>query len=200
MFLKNSTWPSSGEIDLMESRGNAHLTDPEGTNVGVEQVGHTLHYGPFFDVRGMTGFTKNTEAEKGFNKDFHLYQMEWTPEKFIFSIDGVVTGEVAPPQGGFWEKGGYPGYPGIKNPWSGRGKMAPFDQEFYFIMNLAVGGVNGYFGDHLVNKGAPKPWKNWSGVAMKEFWEGRSGWLPTWRLDESDDASLQVDYVKVWAL
>jgi len=35
---------------------------------------------------------------------------------------------------------------------------APFDQEFYIIMNLAVGGTGGYFPDSGVNKPHPKPW------------------------------------------
>jgi hypothetical protein len=184
----------------MESRGNAHLTDPAGINVGVEQAANTIHYGPFIDIRNYQGFTTNTKPDEGFDKDFHLYQLEWTPDRFVFKIDNKVTGEIVPPAGGFWEMGGYPGYPGIKNPWKGREKMAPFDQEFYFILNLAVGGVDGYFGDHLTNKGAQKPWKNGSPVAAKDFWQGKNGWLPTWDLDKSDDASLQVDYIKVWAL
>jgi hypothetical protein len=35
--------------------------------------------------------------------------------------------------------------------------MAPFDHEFYIILNLAVGG-NGFFADDYVNEGKPKPW------------------------------------------
>jgi len=34
---------------------------------------------------------------------------------------------------------------------------APFDHEFYIIMNLAVGGT-AFFPDHWVNKPYPKPW------------------------------------------
>ena len=30
-------WPTSGEIDIMESRGNLNLVK-DGTNIGVEQV------------------------------------------------------------------------------------------------------------------------------------------------------------------
>jgi beta-glucanase (GH16 family) len=197
-----SGWPSSGEIDIMESRGNEFLTEPNGRNVGVEQVGSTLHYGPFFDIRSMTGWTRNSAAGQGYNKGFHKYSVEWTPEKFVFSVDDVVLGELAPPAGGFWERENYGRFPGIDNPWEGAERMAPFDQEFYIIMNLAVGGVNGYFGDHLSNNGRPKPWSNGSPVAMKEFWESRREWLPTWKLDQnhSAEASLQVDYVKVWAI
>ena len=37
------TWPASGEIDLVESRGNARLMQ-NGVNIGVEQAGSTLHW------------------------------------------------------------------------------------------------------------------------------------------------------------
>lgn len=40
------TWPSSGEIDLLEARGNRKLFNDQGVNVGVEQVESTLHFGP----------------------------------------------------------------------------------------------------------------------------------------------------------
>jgi beta-glucanase (GH16 family) len=38
-------WPSSGEIDIMESRGNRKLLDKKGINIGSDQVGATLHFG-----------------------------------------------------------------------------------------------------------------------------------------------------------
>lgn len=78
--------------------------------------------------------------------------------------------------------------------------MAPFDQEFYLIMNLAVGG-NEHFPDDAVNTGS-KPWTNDSPTATADFWNARNSWLPGWNLDQnlSRDASLIVDYVRVWAL
>lgn len=44
----------SGEIDLMESRGNRDLRDPNRGNehVGVEQFGSTMHFGPRWDING----------------------------------------------------------------------------------------------------------------------------------------------------
>lgn len=33
--------------------------------------------------------------------------------------------------------------------------MAPFDQEFYLVINVAVGGINGFFPDMR-----GKPWNN----------------------------------------
>eukprot|EP00741_Cyanophora_paradoxa_P013159 tig00000178_g12712.t1 len=48
------------------------------------------------------------------------------------------------------------GWPrGISNVWAGRPKSAPFDQKFYLIINLAVGGTNGYW-----DAFDGKPWSN----------------------------------------
>ncbi|KAG5868025.1 hypothetical protein JTB14_026666 [Gonioctena quinquepunctata] len=180
----------------MESRGNKHLVNPSGRNIGVEQVGSTLHWGPNpnYNRWPYTHFEKNTNP--GFDEQFHRYQLEWTKDKIIFSIDDEVTGTVTPPSGGFWELGQLEST-GVDNPWKRHSKMAPFDQEFYFVINLAVGGT-AYFPDDGVNPGG-KPWKNNSPRAVTDFWEGREQWLPTWDL-KADDSHLQVDYVKVWAL
>ncbi|RKO89995.1 concanavalin A-like lectin/glucanase domain-containing protein, partial [Blyttiomyces helicus] len=40
-------WPASGEIDIMESRGN--LNYPAEFGGGVNTIGSTLHWGPSFD-------------------------------------------------------------------------------------------------------------------------------------------------------
>ncbi|KAK0329936.1 hypothetical protein LTR94_034767, partial [Friedmanniomyces endolithicus] len=52
----------------------------------------------------------------------------------------------------FWQKGNFP--PSDSNgtrlvdPWSQTGKdSTPFDQDFYLILNVAVGGTNGWFED-----------------------------------------------------
>ena len=37
--LSYGQWPASGEIDIMESRGNLQAT-ADGVNIGAEQVGY----------------------------------------------------------------------------------------------------------------------------------------------------------------
>ncbi|CAG7835655.1 unnamed protein product [Allacma fusca] len=192
------TWPASGEIDIMESRGNLNLRNARGLNIGPEQVGSTLHYGPFFPMNGWdkAHFEKNLLKDQGFDKNFHEYGLEWTPDHIKFLVDDEVIGTVAPTdKGGFWELGGFGN--NVDNPWkySENQKMAPFDQQFYLIMNLAVGGTNSYFQDNLPN--SKKPWRNSSPLAALDFWNSRSDWLPTW---DGENAALQVDYVRVWAL
>ncbi|CAB3363618.1 Hypothetical predicted protein [Cloeon dipterum] len=189
-------WPTSGEIDIMESRGNRELGSfgGAGVNIGVEQVSSTMHWGPDFAHNRyyLTHWERNSVP--GFNNDFHLYQVEWTPDYIKFSVDNVEQGTVTPPAGGFYELGGFANE-GIANPW-GSSKIAPFDQEFYLILNVAVGGTNGFFPDGVANPGG-KPWSNASPTAFKDFWEGKAQWEPTWQGDTTD---MLVDYVRVWAL
>ena len=97
---------------------------------------------------------------------------------------------------GFWYRDPSFQASGLPNPWAGATKMAPFDQPFYIIMNLAVGGVN-YFSDYFVNSPLPKPWSNTSPRASTDFWQGRSQWQPTWI---GEDTHFEIDYVRVRAL
>uniref|UniRef100_A0A182YRV3 Uncharacterized protein n=1 Tax=Anopheles stephensi TaxID=30069 RepID=A0A182YRV3_ANOST len=197
-------WPASGEIDLLESKGNRDLIK-NGINVGIEQVTSTLKFGPNaaygagYGAPG-TSFTRNSESGKGYHTGFNRYQMEWTPDHITFSINDIETGTVKVGTG-FWQKGNFNiSAPGIDNPWRYGSIMAPFDQEFYFKISVAVGGSE-YFSDDDINP-TRKPWHNGAPNAMTEFWNGKNDWLPTWKLDDGDskDATMQVDYVRVWAL
>ncbi|XP_050682164.1 beta-1,3-glucan-binding protein-like isoform X1 [Leptidea sinapis] len=197
-FNTYGSWPSSGEIDLMESRGNRNLT-LKGVNIGVQEVDCSLHFGPRPDLDAWQKTTWSQRRSQGFNEAFHNYQLEWTPDFLKFCIDNEEIGKAVPGTGGFWEYGKFNN--NDLNPWKYGTKMAPFDQKFYLIINVAVGGTNGYFPDSATNP-SPKPWKDSSTTAATDFWKSRDAWLPTWNLDKNNgwDASLQIDYVKVWAL
>lgn len=184
----------------MESRGNRKLFKGN-KNVGCEQVGSALHFGPRPGTQDSITCTKNSFRDFGFNIAFHNYQLEWSPDKITFKVDNEVTGEFAPTEGGFWEQGRFNNRSnGIENPWESASKMAPFDDEFYLLINLAVGGKNGYFSEKHVNQGASKPWNNKSPLAFKEFWEARNDWLPTWNSWSPFDSAFIIDHVKIWAL
>lgn len=192
-------WPRSGEIDLVESRGNRKLFDGN-VNVGTEQVGSTLHFGPRADLNGWptAHFVKN--AVPSFSDEFHIYKLVWTPKYLEFYLDEKKVGRIDASHQSFWERGGF-NSSGLPNPWAGRLPIAPFDQEFHILINLAVGGTSGYFWDGFRNENAPKPWNNSSPTAMKDFWDNRADWLSTWhKPKKNDDADLQVDYVRVYAL
>lgn len=91
----------------------------------------------------------------GFDANFHVYRLEWTPTGIRFLVDGNLILNVDA-GAGFWARGGFASS-GLPNPWTGGTIMAPFDQEFFIIMNLAVGGTN-FFADSFVNRNSPKPW------------------------------------------
>lgn len=195
-YNQYSSWPTSGEIDLIESRGNKNLVNSSGINIGTQLVGSTLHWGPAWNLDKYLLTHLEKQNPNGFDTDWHKYQMEWTPNGINISIDNELLGTFSPPQGGFWELGNLTSS-NLENPWKRNSKMAPFDQEFYIIINVACGGV-GYFPDSIQNPGG-KPWKNDSPTASTDFWNGKNQWLPTWDL-QTDNAALKVDYVKVWAL
>ncbi|CAD7089077.1 unnamed protein product [Hermetia illucens] len=194
-------WPRSGEVDIMESRGNRNLVSSAGVPIGPEQVGATMHFGPDYTANGWptAHFERNSGAGQGFNNDFHRYQVEWAPDHFTFKVDDVELGTVWVGSG-FWDRGGFSqNTPWFENPWKNGANDAPFDQQFHIIMNLAVGGIN-FFPDDAHNP-TSKPWHNESPNAMTQFWNGRYNWLSTWNYNTGNtDSHLQVDYVRVWAL
>lgn len=196
------TWPTSGEIELVQSKGNREIIQ-NGVNIGSEQVNSMLHFGPYatLDAWQSAQFSRNSKPGSGFNNDFHRYQMEWTPEKIIFSVDDVETGTIKAGSG-FWSRGSFNlTAPNTSNPWRFASSMAPFDQEFFIALHLAAGG-NKIFPDDDVTVASGKPWQNSSPTAVTDFWNARNSWLPTWNLEQnlSRDASLLVDYVRIWAL
>lgn len=70
---KYGGWPRSGEIDIMESRGNDVIMAGE-TNIGNQEVASTLHFGANHQYAGVSYYNR-----PGFHKDFHVYKAEWTP-------------------------------------------------------------------------------------------------------------------------
>jgi beta-glucanase (GH16 family) len=116
------SWAASGEIDVMENKGG----DP-GKILGTIHYGgaypHNVHsHGPHFN------FPAGDSA-----KNFHLYAVEWTTNSISWSVDN----HVYETQTNWWSSSSS-GDPSDHNPYP-----APFDQPFYIIMNLAVGGQFG---------------------------------------------------------
>lgn len=101
-------WPQCGEIDIMESRGQ----EP---NV----VLGSLH-GPGYSG-GQAVSSRYTKPGAGFDAAFHVFAVEWSEDRIVWSIDGAPYRVVTPrdlPAGTTWV----------------------FDHPFFVILNVAVGG------------------------------------------------------------
>ena len=98
-------WPECGEIDIME-----HI----GRRPGIVQC--ALHTPASHGNTDHVGYTPVPD----FDKEFHLYEANWTPEKIEFSVDGNIF---------------YTYEPAIKDK-----DTWPFDHPFSIIMNIAMGG------------------------------------------------------------
>jgi beta-glucanase (GH16 family) len=107
---KYGGWAASGEIDIMELLGQ----EPD-------KAYGTLHYGGAWPKNVHTG--EPFKLEKGsFADDFHVFALEWEKGAIRWYVDGKLYQTQTK-----WESAGGP-FP------------APFDQPFFFVINLAVGG------------------------------------------------------------
>ncbi|KAI0287161.1 glycoside hydrolase family 16 protein [Russula brevipes] len=191
-------WPLSGEIDIMEARGNG----PTYPAQGINYVRGSLNWGPLtwlnavWKTYGWWTMRRSTYAD-----DFHTYAIEWTEDFIRIYVDNrlqhMLSLRFNMP---FFQRGQFPTSVSnasqeiaVPNPWAGRGNSAPFDQPFYLILDVAVGGTNGWFPD---NKG-DKPWLNGAINAMQLFAQSQDKWSKAWPQSEEDRA-MRVDYVKMW--
>ncbi|KAG0189961.1 hypothetical protein DFQ28_002686 [Apophysomyces sp. BC1034] len=170
----------------IESRGNRKFA--YGNASTVES---TLHWGPSPELNrynlthAMAVLLDNTS----FADDFHTYGLEWSKEGLQTYVDGKALLFVDFDQSS-WDRGHFPKW--SMNPWEGGDISAPFDQEFYLILNVAVGGVNGFWKDS-----PEKPWRNDDPHAVNAFWDSKDSWLPTWGNDNKH--AMAIDWVKMWS-
>jgi beta-glucanase (GH16 family) len=123
---KYGGWPCSGEIDVMEARGQ----EPN-------KVLGTLHFGSRWPAHTHVS-QEYVLPRSGTIAEFHVYAVEWGPGEVRWSVDGHQYAA----QTFWWSSGKADGARGARPakeadlyPWP-----APFDQPFYLVMNVAVGG------------------------------------------------------------
>lgn len=104
------TWAASGEIDIMEFKGQ----EPD-------VLWGTLHYGASWPDNRHSG-TQLRRPGTDFSADYHVYALEWEPGTIRWLLDGEEWQTQSK-----WESTGgeYP---------------APFDHPYHLVLNLAVGG------------------------------------------------------------
>ncbi len=107
-------WPRCGEIDCMEVMGQ-----------DTKKLYGTIHYGnPHAESQGTYTIEDGKES---FSDGFHTFTCDWEPGKITWYVDGIKYHEESN-----WH-----------STTEGQGTLtypAPFDQPFYIILNLAVGG------------------------------------------------------------
>ncbi|TRM66532.1 glycoside hydrolase family 16 protein [Schizophyllum amplum] len=190
-------WPLSGEIDIMESRGNGPRYPFQGTNY----VRGSLNWGP---LTWLSSVYKTygwwTRRLGTYDQEFHTYSLEWTEDFIRIYVDTrlhhMLELKVDEP---FWDRGDYPAVVQngsdaivLDNPWVNGSRAAPFDQEFYLILDVAVGGTNGWFPDD-----DGKPWLDGSAAAMRDFIKSKDKWYSSWP-DNAEERAFVIDSVKMW--
>ncbi|KAG7444283.1 concanavalin A-like lectin/glucanase [Guyanagaster necrorhizus] len=193
MLPENETygaWPLSGEIDILEARGN--LADYGGQ--GVNYVRSSLNFGPMESL--LTKIYGWWETKRGgYHEAFHTYTLEWDSKFIRMSVDSrlqaMVSIQMKKEKQSFWNRGDYPQTAQngsaevvVENPWEDSGWSAPFDQQFYLIINVAVGGTSGWFPDSV----GDKPWYDGSLTAMYDFAKAQDTWSATWPSSADDRA------------
>ncbi|WP_394222402.1 family 16 glycosylhydrolase [Alteromonas gracilis] len=170
-------WPRSGEIDIMEAV-NLKAQDADGNP--ENHIYGTLHYGQEWPNNDSSGQAYSLPSGANPADDFHTYAVEWQEGEIRWYMDGYLyatqrrsqirynaNGEAT----GLTHRGWYAEYYD-----QGTGELtthwdnAPYDQEFYLILNFAVGG------DWPVNV-------NEAGIDAEAFAEGQT---------------YEVDYIRVY--
>jgi len=139
-----STWPYSGEIDIMEMSGRATRLYHAGAvyhtsskNWTVGNIGWYSHYRRYDGAinpkqwiadQKLDGSLQPGPGEKSYVSGYHVYGCKWTQDRLVFMLDGKEWG---------------PGLD-LTDPARFGGKKMYKDYPFYLILNLAVGG--NYFG------------------------------------------------------
>jgi len=185
-------WPSSGEIDIAESRGNNYTYPQGGNNI----MSSALHWGPNPANDGWWRTNvKRAALHTTYSSGFNTFGLEWS-QKYLFTyvnsrlLQVLYTNFNKP----LWDRGNFPASDAngtrIYNIWEHTGRhQTPFDQSFYLILNVAVGGTNGWFEDNVNGK----PWLDASPNAKKDFWRSKDQWYPTWTQPQ-----MEVQKVMMW--
>jgi beta-glucanase (GH16 family) len=104
-------WPVGGEIDIMEGKGRL----PSWTSGSLHR---SLTPGAAGDIVSVQTYQL---ASGNFQDDWHVFSLEWDDAQLRWYVDSSLFQTVLRPTA-------------AAQPW-------PFDQPFYFLLNLAVGGV-----------------------------------------------------------
>ena len=116
----NNGWPTCGEIDIMENKGSSSTTTSSALHYTDRNGNHAYQAGAYsFSERNGEGTIE----------DWHTYYLIWNEEQMDFYVDDHL--KLTVPRRTWHPEGGKT-YPGDDD--------APFNKDFYVILNMAVGG------------------------------------------------------------
>lgn len=130
-------WPQAGEIDIMEVVG----FEPSS---GLQRVHSTLHKDPEgarWPVPNKSIYmTHHHDLNSPLGDDFHVYRVDWSPSRIEFFVDGIrvdqrTVGNKIEKKNAFLKSEVDAKVPGD---WP-YGREIP-GQQFFMILNLAIGG------------------------------------------------------------
>ncbi|NCP12968.1 MAG: glycoside hydrolase family 16 protein [Sphingomonadales bacterium] len=121
-------WPRSGEIDILEAVNMGAACKECDGGRGENRTISALHFGDFAPAnRYIDNRTALSDLALP-SDDFHVYSVEWGEGLIRFLVDDRVHLTVTADQ---WD---------TASPLAKGKPAAPFDQPFYVMANLAVGG------------------------------------------------------------
>lgn len=103
-------WPNCGEFDVMESLGNDPFT-----------AYGSLHGPQPGAADGQYGLSATVHSRTSLAAGFHVYGVSWSPNQIVFMLDGVPYATRTPAS-------------------LAHGQGWVFNQSFFLLLNLAVGG------------------------------------------------------------
>ncbi|KAH6902702.1 glucan 1,3-beta-glucosidase [Coprinopsis sp. MPI-PUGE-AT-0042] len=188
---KYGPWPMSGEIDIVEARGNGIRY----TNRGSNYVHGSLNWGPANGLNGVdTTYSWWSDKRRSFGDGFHTYALEWTPKFLRIYVDSrlhtLLDLRFDRP---FFSRADWPPtywdgktQQALTNPWPLRPRVLSDPQR-------CCCGTNGWFPEAQ----GDKPWLNNGNTPQLDFLKAIEKWYPTWGTSV-EQRSMVVDYVKMW--
>ncbi len=115
--IETVPWPGCGEIDILENFG---------ANIDNASTVHGTIHGPNYQDTGVTAAYQLPFSET-FPDDFHVFSIEWSQDSIDLYVDGTNYQKLDPaslPAGGQWV----------------------FNDPFFILLNLAIGGDTTFLG------------------------------------------------------